>query len=292
MRPRRILPALLALAALALAGCVGGRTGGAVWWNPVTWASRAAPAAADRAGDKRDAAAGEARAAETAAVAGAQREFAKGSEALAAAPDSKPVRLARRFTGNGLALLAQVRPLTAQESLELRALVADLLSDNEQIAQRAELRQIKDEAAAARLSQDLEAAIARLARKDEALAKANANLREAYDRENALANQVRNFWFVAGGLALLWLAGTILGAVAKVYPPLAPVSRAVNGLVAPTLAYAEARATDGLRRVGRAMAVARQKLPQAADQLVQIFDQETDADHQRAIGAAANHHPT
>lgn len=295
MNPRQIeilktviFAACLVAFCLCFSGCViGDKTGGAIWWNPTTWASRAAPAAVDRANDQRDAAAEESEKAKEAVIAAAQLEFAKTGEALSAAPVSRPVQLARRFNGNGLALLAQVRPLTAEEGMELRNLVADLLSDNQTIAQNAELRQLKDEAAATKLSRQLEEAGAKLARKDEALTKVNGNLREAYDRENALANQVRNFWFVIGGLALLWIGGTVLGAVAKVYPPLAPVSRAINGIAAPTLAFAEARATAGLQRIGRAMRTIKEKLPAAADQVVDIFDRETDADHQSVIGSAA-----
>lgn len=291
---RGALPAALVLlacfAVVVLPGCTSMRDG-FVWWNPTTWASRAAPARVDRAQDNRDEAAEAKRKAEAALIDAAQRETAKTGHALASAPDSKPVRLARRFNANALALMAQVRPLTAEESMQLQGLVADLMSDNEQIARDAELRQIGDEAKAANLSRELTEATTKLERKDAALSAANANLREAYDRENALANQVRNFWFVLGLLAFLWVAGNLLSYAARLSPGLAPIAGFVNGIAAPALAFAEARARAGLTKVGHAMAEARAKLPEAAEVLTHIFDRNTDADHQQAIGAAANTAP-
>lgn len=275
---------------LFVTGCTTRGTG-LVLWNPATWGSRAAPAAADRALDKRDAAAAAAHAAESEAVAGAQREAAKVGEALAVAPDSKPVRLARRFNANSLALLAQVRPLTAEESMELRTLVADLLSDNESTARAAELRQLDDEARAAATGRELNEARAKLDQREAALNKANANLREAYDRENALAAQVRNFWFVLGVLAFLFVGSQLLSVGARFVPALAPVATAANLLTAPALAFAEQRARAGLQRVGHALAQARETIPAVAGRLTDIFDQHTDADHQRAIGAAAQTAP-
>lgn len=274
-----------------LTGCVGDRTGGAIWWNPTTWASRAAPAAADRAAAKVDGAKTTEQTAEDKAVDGAHKEVAKTGDALAVAPDSKAVRAARRFNANALALLAQVRPLTAQESMELRQLVNDLLSDDPLVSGKAEQAQQKDEATASKLGEELKAARADLERRQLALDKANGNLREAYDRENALANKVRNFWFILGGLALFWVLGNVLSVAARFNPALAGVSRIVNGVTAPAFAFAEARAADGLQKVGHALARAKQAMPEVAEKLVTIFDTETDRDHQRAIGAAANTAP-
>lgn len=283
------LAAILCL--LLLSGCVGDRTGGAIWWNPTTWASRAAPAAADRAAAKVDSARTAESQAADAAVQAAHMEFAKTDLALAAAPDSRPVALARRTAANGLGLLDQVRPLTAAEAAEVRQLVADLLSDNAQTVAAAEAKQRTAEEKVAAIGRDLEEARAKLERREAELTKANGQLREAYDRENALANKVRNFWFIVGGLALLWVFGNVLSVAARFHPGLAGVSRIVNGVAAPAFAFAEARAADGLQKVGHALARAKEAMPEAAEKLVTIFDTETDRDHQRAIGAAANTAP-
>lgn len=284
----RIHLALICLALLP--GCVSSKPG-AVWWNPTTWASRAAPAAVDRASEKRDEAATKVQAAADVTVHAAHGEVTKALEALQSAPDSRPVQLARRFTGNAESLLNQTAPLTVGESTELRQLVADLLSENDKVRAAAEKVATFQEEANAKLSADLGRARAELDRREAALSKSNANLREAYDRENALANQVRNFWFVVGLLAFLWLAGNVLAVGARFVPALAPVSTAINGIAAPALAFAETRARDGLAKVGHAMASVRAKLPEVAEQLTDIFDRHADEDHKRTIGAAANNAP-
>lgn len=286
---RLLLTSLMLI--MLLTGCVGDRTGGAVWWNPTTWASRAAPAAADRAAAKVDTARTAEELAAGAAVASAHKEFAKTDLALATAPDSRPVALARRTTANGLGLLDQVRPLTAAEAAEVRQLVADLLSENAQTVAGAETRQRTAEERLAETGRELTAARAKLEQREAELTKANGQLREAYDRENALANKVRNFWFIIGGLALLWVLGNLLSVAARFNPALAGVSRIVNGVTAPAFAFAEARAADGLQKVGQALAKAREAMPEVAEKLTTIFDTQTDADHQRAIGAAANTAP-
>lgn len=299
----RIVKLSVIVSVVFIAGCASSGGGGAVWWNPTTWISRVAPASADRAQGNRDDAAKEKTATEKKAIDAAHREVAKTGEALQSAPDSKPVRLARRFNANALALLAQVQPLTAEQSMELRNLVSDMMSENETIARDAELRQVKDEAAATNLSRELTAAAVKLERKDAALAAANANLREAYDRENALANQVRNFWFVIGILVVLWIAGNVLPVLARFIPGLAPVATAANVVAAPALAFAESRARAGLSKVGQAMAktkasildiaqiVADKGPEKAVRHLEDIFDSHTDADHQTVIGAAAAQAP-
>lgn len=286
-----LLFAAVCILVLLLSGCVGDKTGGATWWNPTTWASRAAPAAADRAADKRDQAADALQSAEDKAVRAANVELAKAQEILRAAGEGREVSFARRFLGNARSLLNMVEPLNVAEELALRQQVADLLSANAELRAAAESAVAASEKAIEAQGARLEQARTQLARRDTALARANSNLREAYDRENALANQVRNFWFIVGALVLLWLGGNLLAAAARFYPPLAGVSRVVNGIAAPALAFAEARAQAGLQRVGHAMAEVRQKLPAVAGQLVEIFDQHADADHQRAIGAAANNAP-
>jgi hypothetical protein len=279
------MSAVMAAWVLFVTGCVA--QPGATWWNPATWVSRAAPAAADRALEKRDAAEEKADRAEDATVHAANREVAQALEVLQSAPDSRPVELARRFAGNAHSLLNQSSPLTVEESTALRQLVSDLLSENAKVREAAEKIASFQEEKNAELAAELSDARADLEKREASLAKANANLREAYDRENALANQVRNFWFIAGLLALLWVAGNVLPMLARFIPALAPVATAANVIAAPALAFAESRARAGLAKVGHAMAAVRAKLPSVAEQVTEIFDQAADDDHKRVIGAAA-----
>lgn len=275
---------------LFVTGCTARGTG-LVLWNPTTWGSRAAPAAADRALAKRAVAEATVASVAEATVHAANREVAQALEVLQTAPASRPVELARRFTGNAHSLLNQSAPLTVEESTALRQLVADLLSDNAKVREAAEKIASFQEEKNAQLAADLGAARADLAKREASLAAANANLREAYDRENALAAQVRNFWFVLGVLAFLFVGSQLLSVGARFVPALAPVATAANLLTAPALAFAEQRARAGLQRVGHALAQARETIPAVAGRLTDIFDQHTDADHQRAIGAAAQTAP-
>lgn len=287
---RRALTLAFIVAMLLCAGCTT-RPGGLVLWNPTTWFSRLAPAAADRAADKRDAAETKVEHAADATVHAANREVAQALEVLNAAPDSRAVDLARRFTGNAHSLLNQTTPLTVAETTTLRQLVTDLLSENAKVRAAAEKVASFQEEKNARLSADLGAARTELEKREAALTKANSNLREAYDRENALANQVRNFWFVLGLLAFLFVASQLLSVGARFVPALAPIATAANLVTAPALAFAESRARAGLEKVGHAIAKARTEIPAVAERLTDIFDQHTDADHQRAIGAAAQTAP-
>jgi hypothetical protein len=289
-----LVVAVVCLWLLLVTGCATTRSGQGspvLWWNPLTWASRAAPAAADRAADARDDAQAKADAAQAKATHAAHVEIAKADVALAAAPASRPVEVARRTTANALGILDQIRPLTAEEAASVRQLVADLLSDKAETVAQAERQQRAAETELARAGRDLDAARQKLEAREAALVAANANLRAAYDRENALANQVRTFWFVLGGLALLLVGSQLLAVAARFVPALAPIATAANLVTAPALAFAESRARTGLQKVGYAMARARTALPEAADRLTEIFDQEADDDHKRVIGAAANHAP-
>lgn len=281
---KRWLPLVLLL--LIAPGC-STKPNVATWWNPFTWASRLAPASVDAKLEKRDEAEAKVEKFEDKVVHAANVEVGRALEVLQSAPDSRPVQLAKRFTGNAYSLLNQVQPLSIEESTDIRGLVADLLSENQRVRDAAEKVMDHAEKTNAKLGDELSSARASLERREAALAAANANLRDAYDRENALANQVRNFWFIAGGLAFLWVAGNVLGAVAKVYPPLAPVSRAINGIASPMLAFAEARAADGLRKVGQAVKLAREKIPHVAEQFAEFIDGTADEDQKRIIAAGA-----
>ena len=273
----RILWAVLAAGVLLmLTGCVAA-TSAKVWWNPLTWGKDRA-ASVERVAAKQDAN-------DTALVKQAQVENAKTIEALKEAPASRPVEVASRTAENAQTLLDRaVGSITVQDLTDLRQTVANLLSENAGLRATGEKQQAKAEATAARLTaenEDLKAQQAESVKK----------LQAGYERERQLANTVRNFWFIGGGLALLWILGNLLSVAARFNPGLAGVSRVVNGVAAPALAFAEARAADGLQKVGHALARAREAMPEAAEKLVTILDTETDRDHQRAIGAAANTAP-
>lgn len=279
--------------ALMLPGCslVPSGKAGKIWWNPITWFSNSEANAADKAREKREAAADKLEDAKADARHAAHVEFEKTGLLLQQAPPSKPVDLAKRTTANGLALLDQERPLTASEMKEVRQLVADLLSDAADVAAKAQLKQQEAEGALGKVSDKLSDAQAKLQAREEAFTKASTELRQAFDRENALANQVRNFWFIIFGLAALWMVGVLLNAAAKIHPGIAGIAGAVNAVVSPTLAFAKSRAESGLKKLGEAITEARAKAPDVAERFVTFVDDHLDSDHKQVVKAAADTAP-
>ena len=184
--------AVAALALLLTAGCVAS---GKTWWNPTTWGS-------DREAKAVDKAATEADAARAATVKRAQITAHETAEALTAAPDSRPVEVARESNGQTVTLLDQAAgPLTVDESTALKKQVADLLSEN------AEIRAAGEQARAASRA-DIAVVSAKLTATDGLLSKAQDGLRAGFDRENALGNQLRNERLLKyGGMALSGLLG-------------------------------------------------------------------------------------
>jgi hypothetical protein len=187
---------MLALLALAAGGCT---TTGKHWWSPATWGSSRPAEQAAKAETKLDAS-------QDKAVRAARAEVSKAGIALASAPESRPVEVSRRTIGNAQVLLDQVAgPLTAEESADIRRIVADLLSDNAAIRAAAEAKQATAEERIATLSRDLATAGA-------ALDKANTKLAAAFARENELADQLRNerarrAWIISGGSLLVLVLG-------------------------------------------------------------------------------------
>ena len=185
------------LAVLMLGGCASPT--GANWYAPATWFSHRPADVVDSAHKKQTDA-------EDKALRAAQVATHETAEALAVAPDSRPVAVAKRSNATALRLLDQVNgALDVQTAAATSRLVADLLSENAQIRDAAERARAKDEAKVADLSKDLGAAQA-------AVAKAEGKLREAFERENALANELRSqralFWIACGLVALVsagWL---------------------------------------------------------------------------------------
>ena len=240
--------ALLLLAALCLSGCATGT--GARWYAPTTWFAHRAADTADRAEATQD----QARAA---AIKAAQRATHETAEALAVAPSSRPVEVATESNAAAVALLDQAAgPLTARDLAAIRKQVAGLLSENATLRAEAERTRTATRADAAKLSD-------RLAAADAAVLAAGAKLRDAFERENALANQLR------GQTALVWILGivSVLGCAAYVY-----VRFALGGIPG---------------AVGGAIRTLRVKNPEAADALTPILDSLLNRHEQDAIAQHA-----
>lgn len=186
----------IGLAAI-LTGCAS--SSGVRWYAPATWFSAREATSADKASAKQDAA-------RDAAVKAAQRLTHETADALASAPPSRPVEVATEANAGAVALLDQAAgPLTAVELAAVRKQVAGLLSDNAALRAEAEAARAKSRENVAALSE-------RLAKADAAVAAAQRDLRAAFDRENALANELRAqraLAWIAGGMALLCALGWV-----------------------------------------------------------------------------------
>ena len=179
---------LLLVAVLLLSGCATGT--GAKWYAPASWFSHRPADTVDKAAARVDAAAEK-------AVKAAQRATHETAHALAQAPASRPVAVAVASNDTAMRLLDQVAgPLTTEEVAKLQSLVNRLMSENDEIRLKAEKERIKNESEVAKVSENL-------GKMQSALSKAQGNLREAFERENALANELR------AQRALLWIGGTV-----------------------------------------------------------------------------------
>lgn len=236
-------------AALLLAGC-STQPNGARWYAPATWFSHAPADSADRAQNKEEAA-------RHAAIKAAQKSAHETGFALAAAPASPPVAVASDFNASAVALLDQAAgPLEAGEIERMRRMVSGLLSENAQL--KAEAQRDRD-----REKQSIESLSGTLAKAEQKSEAASAALRAAFDRENALANELRSqralFWIAVVSAAMLglgWLYVRIaLGGV--------PVA------------------------IGRAMGDLRARHPAIAEQLTPIFDQYLNRHEQAMIARNA-----
>lgn len=194
-------PVAACLIFLLLSGCAT-RTGtGVKWYAPATWFSHA-PA------DRVDAAEARENEAKKKAVKAAQKLAHETQIALREAPDSRPVAAATESNDTVVALLDQAAdPLDAATLAALRKNVSDLLSDNAALRQSAEKLRAETQRSVASLSLALSSA-------QKATEAAQGKMREAFERENALANELRTerwwswFWrILLGALSVLFLAG-------------------------------------------------------------------------------------
>lgn len=180
-----------------LAGCSS--IGGVKWYAPTTWFSHAPANAVDVAQKKQTEA-------ENAAIKLAQKSAHEAQFALAAAPVSRPVQVATDSAANAVTLLDQsVGPLSAAELATIRATIAGLLSDNATVRADAERQRSQELAVVSDVSN-------RLAKAQAAADAADKNLRNAFERENQLANELRDahaLHWILGGVAVLAVAGWV-----------------------------------------------------------------------------------
>lgn len=215
MKPRLSVLCLLS-SVLCLTACSTAPDTGVRFWNPWTWTTHRPAALADQA--KAEAAAEQAKlaAARWSAVSLAHAEFSKSGLMLSFAPPSREVEFSQRFTANGLGLLDQIDPLPAAEVADLRRTIADLRSENTVVRAAAEKSQAGSEATLAAQSRALGVAEAVAAAAEKNSQVKDTALRAAFDRENSLANELRNehmkFWVAIAGVVLLTLLSLYLRA--------------------------------------------------------------------------------
>lgn len=173
---------------LLLSGCATGS--GAKWYAPASWFSHAPAENADKAATKEEGA-------RHAVVKEAQRTAHQTQVAIASAPASRPVATAADFNASTVALLDQAEgPLPVGEIEALKRTVAGLLSENAKVREDAEKVRANEREQAS-------SAAERLAKAERASEQATAALRAAFERENALANELR------AQRALVWIVGGI-----------------------------------------------------------------------------------
>jgi hypothetical protein len=216
--PRRLLAALALLLLVALgSGCAttSAPDTGARWWNPLTWGSTRAATAADRAETRLDSARGAETTARTDLLRAAQRSAHEASLALLSAPPSRPVEVATEAAHATTAGLDQaLGALDAATLAQVRAQIAALLSDNAALRADGERLRAEQRTRDAQTSRALAEATRRTAAAEAVADTARADLRAAYDRESALANQLRRQQWISG---LTTTASVLAGLAALAY---------------------------------------------------------------------------
>ena len=187
----------LILSLLLFSGCATG-TGGH-WWAPSTWGKHKPADNVDNAIKVEDKA-------REAVLKAAQKSAHETSFALSAAPHSRPVSVATSFNADTVSLLDQATgALAAPDLSRLRETVAGLLSENAELRSKAEASQRAEQS-------NIAAVAGKLAEAQVKTEDAEKKLRGAFDRENALANELRSqraFLWILGALALLAVIGAV-----------------------------------------------------------------------------------
>ena len=204
----------------------------------------------------------------------------KAADALAVAPDSRPVVVARDFAGEATASLDQALGAPAAgEAGKWQDLVRRLVSEDAAIRATAEKERNADRAEIARLGERLAEASAATVRAEERALKYAAEV----DR---IADMLRKVVWIAGGVAALWVLSQVLSIAGRLNPAFAGVAAMVNTVAAPAVQFAFNRAKKGLQKVGSALAEADKAKDTAADKIRAYLDVHTDADHQAVIAEA------
>jgi len=176
---------------LLLSGCATGT--GVRWYAPATWFSHAPAAKVDNAVAKVEKAS-------DAVVKAAQKSAHETQMALVTVPTSRSTDVAIQSNDTTVALLDQVAgPLSAGDLAKIRETIAGLTSENAELRAKAEREREQSIASINDVSNRLKTAVSKADY-------ANAKLRDAFEKENALANELRVqralFW-IAGGVAIL-----------------------------------------------------------------------------------------
>lgn len=242
----------LLIAALTLTGCVSPQKG-ATWYNPTTWFKHSEATATDKARAAKTSAEKVEDATRELLIKDAQKDIAATSEAIAAAPSSPPAALAKTLNARaGDSITAAIGGLAPDALVAIRRMVSDALSEDSTRRAAGEKALASREAENAALSRELAAARAALNVADEKLREKEADLRTAFDRENAVANAYRNERFLRWAAIIGGSLLTLICAAGWVY-----VRFALGGIP---------------QALGKGMAVLRAKDPKAASLAETIFD--------------------
>lgn len=212
---RQTITALVCFFALVLivafSGCASApRDTGVRVWNPLTWFSRAEASASDRAEAKLDAARTAEDAGRDEVLRAAQRAAHEAALALLSAPPSRPVEVASEAADHAAANLDQaLGALPADTRAAIRRQIEALLSDNETLRAEGERLRVTQREKDAATSRDLAEATRKTATAEAVSEAARRDLRDAFDRENALANELRNERFQKWAAAALSLAASL-----------------------------------------------------------------------------------
>lgn len=207
--------ALYVAAVLWLASALGGcatnpRDTGVRVWNPLTWFSRSEATASDRAEAKLATARTVEDSARENLLRVAQRDAHEAALALLSAPPSRPVEIASEAADQAVANLDQaLGSLSADTREAIRRQITALLSDNATLRAEGESLRTTQRERDAQAARDLTAAARRTTAAEAVADTARADLRSAYDRENALANELRaqiwQTWLSRGAAAIATL---------------------------------------------------------------------------------------
>jgi len=218
-------------------------------------------------------------AAQTKLLKASQEAAHKADVALAAAPESRPVDVARDFTAEAVAGLDQALGAPAAgDAAQWKDLVRRLLSENEQIRTKADKERGADREEIAKLGDKYASAVA-------ATERAEAKNREYERKIEGLADIVRKAIFVGGAVVGLWLLSQLLSIAARFNPAFSAAASIVSGIAAPATQFALTRAKAGLAKVGEAIAGAEKHAPEVAAKIREYVDAAADSDHKAEIAA-------